>query len=92
LIIDTDSKSYRIETFYTGVPLKYDQLMRKDVIEVIMPEICKFNNEKDMKKLVENQKEMASFDYIDSKEGWYNAARDQFYPLFDKIKDKLTGV
>jgi len=24
LIIETDSKSYRIETFYTGVPLLYD--------------------------------------------------------------------
>jgi len=92
LIIDSDSKTYRIETFYTGVPLKYDQLMRKDVIENIMPEVCKFNNEIDLKKLVEDQKEMTSIELINSKEGWYNIVKDQVFPLIDEIKAKLTGV
>ena len=66
--------------------------MRKDVIENIMPEVCKFNNEIDLKKLVEDQKEMASIEMIESKEGWYNVVKDQVYPLIDKIKAKLTGV
>jgi len=66
--------------------------MRKDVIEAIMPEVCKFNNENDLKKLVEDQKEMTSIELINSKEGWYNIVKDQVFPLIDEIKAKLTGV
>lgn len=89
--ISTDGRTYRIEQFYPGVPLKFCQLMQESVLQKTMELLCKFN----YAKFIDKQSEvpltgLKAYEYIENKQkGWYWAALAA-YETIHKIKKKVN--
>ena len=85
-LIDTDGTTYRIEEFYTGSPLTYQELTDPAIIEKTSVLLCDFNYNSSLRSIQEIKKEnIKSIEYIESENGWYWKAKRLVYPLLDKI-------